>query len=51
MLDLSCCVQKYEWGKVGKASMVAQLASEGGYNGFFMNENEHFAEVWKISIR
>eukprot|EP01135_Chromosphaera_perkinsii_P008189 Nk52_evm11s1178 gene=Nk52_evmTU11s1178 len=46
VLDLSCTVQKYEWGKVGKESMVAQLASEGEYSGFVMNDSESYAELW-----
>lgn len=43
LLELSCAVQNYAWGKYGSASEVAQLKSKDP--SFLLNEQEPYAEV------
>lgn len=43
LLELSCAVQNYAWGKHGSASEVAQLKSKD--SSFLLNEQEPYAEV------
>nr|CAG4641763.1 EOG090X07LH [Eurycercus lamellatus] len=44
-MELSCAVQKYAWGKLGKSSLVAQL-SLANSNGAPVGEQEPYAELW-----
>ena len=48
LLELSCAVQNYAWGKHGSASEVAQLKSKD--SSFLLNEQEPYAEVNTASI-
>lgn len=38
-------IQDYDWGKVGEASKVAQLAAAAKVPGFTLNEKTPYAEV------
>ena len=37
--------QKYDWGKIGSSSKVAQYASASKLPGFTLDENTPYAEV------
>ncbi|KAL1712860.1 RmlC-like cupin domain-containing protein [Schizophyllum commune] len=39
-------IQDYDWGKVGEASKVAQLAAAAKVPGFTLNEKTPYAELW-----
>ncbi|CAN7997566.1 unnamed protein product, partial [Ixodes hexagonus] len=45
VLELSCPVQTYHWGKKGTSSLVAQLASQGGHLSD-VDEKTTYAELW-----
>lgn len=45
VLELSCPVQTYHWGKKGQSSLVAQLASQGGHLSD-VDERTTYAELW-----
>lgn len=45
LLELSCPVQTYHWGKRGKSSLVAQLAFEGQHLPN-VDEGTTYAELW-----
>ncbi len=38
--------QQYEWGKVGRDSLVAQLAKSAGGDSFSLQEDKPYAELW-----
>lgn len=38
--------QKYDWGKIGKESKVAQLAVASNYADFTLDEGAPYAEVY-----
>ncbi|TFK98303.1 mannose-6-phosphate isomerase [Pterulicium gracile] len=38
--------QKYDWGKVGRQSAVAQLAESGNHDGFTLDPAASYAELW-----
>lgn len=38
--------QKYDWGKVGSRSKVAQFASAAQVSGFTLDEDSPYAELW-----
>ncbi|KAF9814779.1 hypothetical protein IEO21_04937 [Rhodonia placenta] len=38
--------QKYDWGKIGKTSKVAQYAAAAKIPGFTLDENAPYAELW-----
>lgn len=38
--------QKYDWGKIGSSSKVAQYASASKLPGFTLDENTPYAELW-----
>ncbi|TBU23587.1 mannose-6-phosphate isomerase [Dichomitus squalens] len=38
--------QKYDWGKIGLSSKVAQYASAANLPGFTLDENAPYAELW-----
>ncbi|OQV22105.1 Mannose-6-phosphate isomerase [Hypsibius exemplaris] len=44
-LRLICSVQKYEWGKPGRSSLVAQLA-ESGATDEKIDDSKPYAELW-----
>jgi len=44
-MELSCSVQQYAWGKIGKESRVAQLAVNAA-EGFQIEEDATYAELW-----
>ncbi|KAL1740042.1 RmlC-like cupin domain-containing protein, partial [Schizophyllum fasciatum] len=39
-------IQDYDWGKVGEASKVAQLAAASKVPGFTLNKETPYAELW-----
>ncbi|XP_049269649.1 mannose-6-phosphate isomerase [Rhipicephalus sanguineus] len=45
VLELTCHVQKYHWGKRGPSSLVAQLALEGKHLAS-IDETTTYAELW-----
>ncbi|KAF8638759.1 hypothetical protein AX17_001975 [Amanita inopinata Kibby_2008] len=38
--------QQYEWGRIGSASKVAQLAASSRLPGFSINDTKPYAELW-----
>ncbi|XP_055330939.1 mannose-6-phosphate isomerase-like [Paramacrobiotus metropolitanus] len=44
-LRLICSIQQYDWGKVGRSSIVAQLA-EAGATDEKIDEGKPYAELW-----
>ncbi|KIY67218.1 mannose-6-phosphate isomerase [Cylindrobasidium torrendii FP15055 ss-10] len=38
--------QQYDWGKVGSASKVAQLAAAAAHPGFQLQDDKPYAELW-----
>jgi mannose-6-phosphate isomerase len=45
VFKLSPTVQKYDWGKIGSQSKVAQLAKAGNPESFQLDDNAPYAEV------
>ena len=45
-MELTCCVQTYAWGKVGRSSEVARLAEGKACRDFTLEENTNYAELW-----
>ncbi|CAN6644679.1 mannose-6-phosphate isomerase [Trichomonascus vanleenenianus] len=45
VFPLICGVQSYDWGKLGKASSVAQFAAQADPS-FSIDENKPYAELW-----
>jgi hypothetical protein len=43
-------VQNYDWGHVGRASKVAQLAEAGTARGFVLDEAAPYAEVRSLTL-
>lgn len=44
LIEISCAVQMYAWGKIGKSSEVAQLQSNNPT--FKLQEDQPYAEAW-----
>ena len=45
-MELKCAVQQYQWGKVGKKSLVAELAANGRPDEFCVDGTAPYAELW-----
>ena len=45
-MELRCAVQQYQWGKVGKKSLVAELAANGRPDEFCVDGTAPYAELW-----
>lgn len=43
-MELKCAVQNYDWGKLGKESEVAQLATAS--KSFVIDDKKPYAELW-----
>jgi len=46
MLRIVPKCQQYEWGKIGSDSLVAHLAKSAGGDGWVLDENKPYAELW-----
>jgi len=46
MLRITPKCQQYEWGKIGRDSLVAQLAESAGGGDWALEENKPYAELW-----
>jgi len=46
LIRLQCGVNSYEWGKVGKESAAANLAAATPSDGFSIQEDKPYAELW-----
>jgi mannose-6-phosphate isomerase len=51
VFKLTPSVQTYDWGKLGRASKVAQLAERGTARGFTLDESTPYAEVRVLLLR
>ncbi|KAK4919861.1 hypothetical protein LTR66_016771 [Elasticomyces elasticus] len=46
VIQLKCECSNYPWGKVGEDSLAARLCSATPYNGFKLEKEKSYAEMW-----
>ncbi|KAF1924652.1 mannose-6-phosphate isomerase [Didymella exigua CBS 183.55] len=46
VIQLRCCVNEYQWGKLGRESIAATLCEKTPGSGFKLDENKPYAEMW-----